>query len=67
MVELALEGVGDVHRVRSVRRPGHRHPAHAAPRLQAGLDLVPEDPPVAGVANRVQGGQAQEIFHTGPQ
>src|SRR5699024_8252973 len=45
---------GDVYRVRAVRGAGGPHLTHPAPGLGAVVELLVEDPPVPGVADRVQ-------------
>ena len=52
-----VEVAGDVDVVRRVRRPGEADDPHPAPRLQALVGELGEDPPVAGVRDGVEGGE----------
>ncbi len=54
-----VEGVGDLDRLVRLRGAGRPHLRDAAPRLEVAVgELLVEHPPVAGVADRVEGGLA---------
>src|SRR6478735_12227354 len=57
-LDARVEGVGGVDAVVGLGGAERPHLAYAAPRLELALELLGEDPPVPGIAHRVEHGPA---------